>query len=98
MVLLEAIEFGVPLIAPDVGGIPDIVRDGETGLLVPPGDAGALVDAILRVMEDPAAARERVERGRAHMREHFGLPRVTDRLVRRYERAVAARRGVKADA
>ncbi|WP_420441077.1 glycosyltransferase family 4 protein [Candidatus Palauibacter sp.] len=92
VVLLEALEFGLPLIASDVGGIPDIVRHGETGLLVPPGDAGALARAIVRVIEDPAAARERVERGRAHMREHFGLPQVVDRLVRHYERAVAVRR------
>ena len=92
VVLLEALEFGLPLIASDAGGIPDIVRHGETGLLVPPGDAGALADAIGRVIEDPAAARERVERGKAHMREHFGLPQVIDRLVHRYEQAVAARR------
>ncbi|MXX69712.1 MAG: glycosyltransferase family 1 protein [Gemmatimonadales bacterium] len=95
VVLLEALEFGLPLIASDAGGIPDIVRHGETGLLVPPGDAGALADAIMRVIEDAAAARDRVEKGRAHMREHFGLPRVVDRLVHRYERAVAARRGTK---
>ena len=90
VVLLEALEFGLPLVASDVGGIPDIVRHGETGLLVQPSDAGALAHAVLRVIEDPAAARERVERGRAHMRQHFGLPRVVDRLVHRYERAVAA--------
>ncbi len=98
VVLLEALEFGLPLIASDAGGIPDIVMHGETGLLVPPGDAGALADAIVRVIEDPAAARVRVERGRAHMREHFGLSQVVDRLVDRYERAVKTRRGFKAGA
>ena len=93
VVLLEALEFGLPLIASDVGGIPDIVQHGETGLLVPPGDAGALADAIVRVVEDPAGARERVARGTAHMRERFGLPGVVDRLVHCYERAVAIGRG-----
>ena len=57
VVLLEALEFGLPLIASDVGGIPDIVRHGETGLLVPPGDVTALADAVARVVEDPAAAK-----------------------------------------
>lgn len=93
VVLLEALEFGLPLIASDAGGIPDIVRHGETGLLVPPGDAGALADAIVRAIDDPAAARERVERGRAHMREHFGLPSVVDRLTACYGTALSRRRG-----
>jgi len=93
VVLLEALEFGLPLIASDAGGIPDIVRDGKTGLLVPPDDAGALAEAILRVVEDPAAARERVERGRAHMREHFGLPSVVDRLLGCYGEALSRRGG-----
>lgn len=93
VVLLEALEFGLPLVASDAGGIPDIVRHGETGLLVPPGDAGALADAILRVIEDPAAARERVEKGRAHMREHFGLPGVVDRLLACYGTALSRRGG-----
>ncbi len=95
VVLLEALEFGLPLIASDAGGIPDIVRHGETGLLAPPGDAGALADAIVRVVEDPAAARQRVERGQAHMREHFGLAGVADRLVHCYETAAATRRGTR---
>ena len=93
VVLLEALEFGLPLIASDVGGIPDIVVHGETGLLVPPCHAGALADAILRVIEDPAAARDRVERGRAHMREHFGLPGVVDRLLGCYGAALSRRGG-----
>ncbi|WP_419947536.1 glycosyltransferase family 4 protein [Candidatus Palauibacter sp.] len=93
VVLLEALEFGLPLIASDAGGIPDIVRHGETGLLVPPGDAGALADAIVQVIEDPAGARQRVERGRAHMREHFGLPGVVDRLLACYGRAISRRDG-----
>ncbi len=93
VVLLEALEFGLPLIASDAGGIPDIVMHGETGLLVPPADAGALADAIVRVIEDPAAARVRVERGRAHMREHFGLPSVVDRLTACYSAALSRGRG-----
>src|SRR6266581_7024674 len=49
LVLLEAMAFGKAVIAPRVGGVPEFVRDGETGLLVRPGDAGALAEAMLRL-------------------------------------------------
>ncbi len=67
--LLEAAACGRPMIAADVSGCREIVRDGVTGLLVPPGDAGGLADALERLARDPdlrrrlgAAARELVER------------------------------------
>jgi glycosyltransferase involved in cell wall biosynthesis len=50
---LEALACGIPTIASAVGGLPDIIHDGETGLLVPPGDAGALRTAITRLLQDP---------------------------------------------
>jgi glycosyltransferase involved in cell wall biosynthesis len=52
-VLVEAMMFGLPLVASRVGGIPDLVREGENGLLVPPGDAEALAAALLRLADDP---------------------------------------------
>ena len=67
--LLEAAACGRPMVATDVSGCREIVRDGVTGLLVPPGDAGALADALERLARDPglrrrlgAAARDLVER------------------------------------
>ncbi|WP_020675698.1 glycosyltransferase family 4 protein [Geopsychrobacter electrodiphilus] len=51
-ILLEAQQLGVPVIASDVGGIPDVVIDGETGLLVPAGDSLALQEAILRLVDN----------------------------------------------
>ena len=51
--------FGKPVVASRVGGLPDIVSDGETGLLVPPGDVHALREAIQSLLDDPAR-RERM--------------------------------------
>jgi len=54
IVAIEAMTFGKPIAASWVGGLPDIVEDGETGLLVPPGDAHALRKAIQSLLDDPA--------------------------------------------
>ena len=66
--VIEAQALGVPAIVTDVGGLPEIVRDGVTGLVVPPRNARALADAILALAADPerrramgAAAVRRVE-------------------------------------
>lgn len=56
LAILEAMAVGVPVVATDVGGVSDIVRDGDTGLLVAPEDADALGDAITRVLTDHALA------------------------------------------
>ena len=56
-VLQVATSFGVPVVASRVGATPEVIRDGETGLLVPPGDAAALAAALERLLADPALAR-----------------------------------------
>ena len=56
MVALEAMERARPVIAAAIGGLEDLVRDGETGLLVQPGDADPLADAMLELAADPARA------------------------------------------
>jgi glycosyltransferase involved in cell wall biosynthesis len=71
VVLLEAMNHGTPVIASRVGGIPDIVEDGVSGLLVPPGDADALAAAVRRVRDDPALARRLGEAGQRRLREQF---------------------------
>jgi len=55
-VLVEALALGTPVIATRVGGVAEVVRDGENGLLVPPGDVGALRDAIVRFFSSPPLA------------------------------------------
>jgi glycosyltransferase involved in cell wall biosynthesis len=57
LVVLEAMSEGVPVVATDVGGMPEAVVDGETGYLVPSGDAEALKTAIARILSDPAVAK-----------------------------------------
>jgi glycosyltransferase involved in cell wall biosynthesis len=52
-VILSAFAFGKPVVATAVGGLPEYIRDGENGLLVPPGDATALAAAVLRVFDEP---------------------------------------------
>jgi glycosyltransferase involved in cell wall biosynthesis len=56
MAVLEAAALGVPVVASAVGGIPDLVEDGETGVLVPPGDVAALARALSRLVESPDEA------------------------------------------
>ena len=83
--LLEAGAMGVPAVATAVGGVPDIIQDGVTGILCPPGDVEAIKAAVARLIEDTelrenmgAAARERVERV-------FGVEACTERLIQVYE-------------
>jgi glycosyltransferase involved in cell wall biosynthesis len=88
VVLLEAMNHGTPVIASRVGGIPDIVEDGVSGLLVPPGDADALAAAVRRVRDDPALARRLGEAGRRRLREQFSWPTIVQRWLDLYTELV----------
>lgn len=66
-ILLEAQQFGVPVIASDVGGIPDVVIGGETGLLIPPRDVQALKGAILRLVDDQDLSAQLVAGAKVHL-------------------------------
>ena len=70
-VLMEAGACGRPVVASDVGGISDIVRDGETGLLVPPGDPAAVAQALLRILNDQELGRRLGQAGRRQVEQHF---------------------------
>ncbi|QNQ08583.1 glycosyltransferase family 4 protein [Sphingomonas alpina] len=72
-VMIEALAYQRPAITTAISGIPELIRDGDTGLLVPPGDAHALAEALLRVQRDPQAALEMARRGRAHVEAEFDL-------------------------
>lgn len=97
VVLLEAMQFERPVIASAVGGIPDIVRHGQTGWLVEPGDAGSLAARILAVADEPATSRRVARQGREWVEERFGLRRIASDLIACYREAIAARRGAIPD-
>jgi glycosyltransferase involved in cell wall biosynthesis len=69
--LLDAMASGRPVVATKAGGIPEIVADGETGILVPPRDHGALAAAILRLLADPDLRQRMGRAGLARVRERF---------------------------
>lgn len=73
LAILEAWAAGLPVIASRVGGVPAIVREGETGVLFDPGDEAALSQAISRLLSDPSEARRLGEAGRAYVRSRFDL-------------------------
>jgi glycosyltransferase involved in cell wall biosynthesis len=88
VVCAEAMAYGRPVVAGDVGGLRDLVRHEETGLLVPPGDVGALRAALQRLLADPDLRRRLGEAGRARIAEHFTWQRFGDETLRAYEDAL----------
>jgi glycosyltransferase involved in cell wall biosynthesis len=94
MVLLESGAAGLPIVATAVGGNPEVVLDQKTGFLVPPSDPDALGSAMLRLIGLSDAARYSMgDRGRDHVRTHYGLTQVAKRWEDLYL-AVLARKGV----
>ncbi|GGW45785.1 glycogen synthase [Streptomyces caelestis] len=90
IVNLEAMACGTPVVASAVGGIPEVVDDGRTGLLVPAGDGfeAGLARAMDSVLSDPEAARRMGEAGRERAVGEFGWDAVARRTVRLYEKIV----------
>jgi rhamnosyl/mannosyltransferase len=86
MALLEALALGTPTVATRAGGIPEVVDDGRTGLLVPPGDPAALAGAMLRVLGDAALASRLSRAGREDARTRFAASSTTARLETLYSR------------
>lgn len=84
VVLIEAMAHGKPVVASRLGGIPDAVADGETGLLVPPNDPDALAAALLRVIGDRNLADRLGEAGRERARRLFSWEGVAERHLEVY--------------
>ncbi len=79
--IMEAMAVGVPVVASRSGGIPELVADGERGLLVPPGEAEALADRIVQLVENPAEAMRLAAAARLHVEQHHDNRRQTERAL-----------------
>lgn len=89
--VLEAAACGRPTIASRVGGVPEVIRDNETGLLVPPGDEAALAQALLRLVRDPETCRRMGEAGRALVQKEYLWNDSLNRMSQLYENVIHGR-------
>ena len=81
---LQALATKTPVVGSDVGGTPEIIRQGETGRNFPAGDAGALVQAVRATLAEAETTRAMCERGRAMVEQHHSLDAMLDRLEALY--------------
>jgi len=89
MAAIESQAIGVPVVASTVGGLPEVVVDGQTGLLVPPDDPPALARALIRVLSDRKLRHRLGRQGRAHVEANFDFNATVDRMVATYEEMVS---------
>lgn len=93
LAVIKAMAAGRPVVASAVGGVPELIRDGETGILVPAQDAESLAAALRRVVDDPVAARAMGRNARRQIGETYTIQRVGNAIHELYRCAVRARRG-----
>jgi len=90
--LLDAMACGRAIVATTAGGIPEVVADGDTGLLVPPHDHRALAAAIVRLLTDAALRTRLGDAGLARVREQFSVERMVEETAQVYARVAGRRR------
>jgi glycosyltransferase involved in cell wall biosynthesis len=90
--LIEAAASGTPAVATGVGGVPEVVCDRRTGLLVPPGDPVSVATQLLTLLEDPEGARKMGEEGATWVRDRFSQERLADDLTSLYGELLARSR------
>lgn len=87
-VVVEAMAAGRPVVATDAGGVVEIVDDGETGVLVPPGDVPTMADAIVSLLRDSAAAKQMGRRAQERVANRFSVERHVSAVQAMYTRIV----------
>ena len=92
VVLIEAMELGLPIVASNVGGIPDVVVDGESGILVPEKDPAALADAFKRLEADPTLIQKLLAGARNRIDKCFTWDGIIERQVEVYKKVVDSRK------
>jgi glycosyltransferase involved in cell wall biosynthesis len=92
-VLLEAMALEAPIVASDIGPIREVLGNGETGVLVPPGDPSALARGLLSVITDSQRASGRARQARSRFMAEFTIDSIADRMVAFYERALVRSHG-----
>ena len=90
MSLAEAMASGLAIIATDLGGIPELIRDGRDGLIVPAGQSSAITDAMARLVGDPDLCRRLGESAVGRVRERHDIDALNDALVAMLERIISA--------
>jgi glycosyltransferase involved in cell wall biosynthesis len=89
--LLEYMAVGLPTVATDVGGNPEVIQNGVNGLLVKPNEPAALADAISSLLENPHFASQLGAAGRQRVRRHFGFAQLTSNVDALYTELLEAR-------
>ncbi len=84
-VIIEGMAAGKPVVATNGGGVPEIVDDGKTGILVPMGEVQAMADAISRLLADPVLAADMGARGRERVRDYFTIERKARKIEAVYQ-------------
>ena len=93
---LQAGAAGIPVVGARAGGIPEVVEDGETGLLCPPSDADALAAAIEQLIDDPKTARAMGQRARARIESRFSVDAMVEGNLKVYREVVGSGRRSRA--
>lgn len=91
VVLIEAMELGLPVVASNVGGIPDVVVDGISGILVPEKDPEALAGAYRRLAADPGLVKQLLEGAQKRIAECFSWDKIVERQIDSYKKIIRKR-------
>ena len=84
MSILEAMAAGLPVIATSVGGIPEVIKDGQNGILVPPQDQNALANAICHILDDSRFAANLARMARITVEQNYSIQAVTEAYSKIY--------------
>jgi glycosyltransferase involved in cell wall biosynthesis len=93
--IIEAMAAGKAVVATSVGGVPDVIDDGRTGVLVPSRDVEALAGALTMLAKDCVARRRMGQAARESVETRFTSARLVDDVVRLYTSALAEKRGLE---